>query len=89
MINDPFAPFTKAFETWQKMADDSYARTAAFYAQLDELDAKNVERTENAIKEIAKLTKETLAYQAQLGAEWRKLSLETMKASAKFTADKA
>lgn len=75
---NPFAPVTEAFETWQKMADDSFARTSAFYAQMDELEAKNIERTENAIQEVAKLTKETLAYGAQLGAAWRKISLETM-----------
>ena len=79
---NPFAPVTEAFETWQKLADDSYARTAAFFAQMDEVEAKNIQRTEHAIAEIAKLTKETLAYGAQLGAEWRKLSLETMQRTA-------
>jgi hypothetical protein len=85
MTTNPFAPFTKAFETWQKLADDSFARTAAFYKQMDEVEAKHVERTENAFAEMAKLTKETLAYNSQLAAEWRKLSLETMKSA--FGAD--
>jgi len=88
MKTDPFAPVAKAFETWQKLADDSFARATAFYTQIDELEAKNVERTERAIQEIAKLTKETLGYSAQLGAEWRKISLESMKnAAAAFGAE--
>jgi hypothetical protein len=87
---DPFAQFSKAFETWQKVADDSFARTQAFYAEMDKAEAKNIERAESAIHEVAKLTKETLAYQAQLGQEWRKLSLEAIqKASEAFAPEAA
>lgn len=82
---DPFAQFSKAFESWQKLADDSYARTQAFYAEMDKIEAKNIERAETAVgaaelalHEMAKLAKETIAYQAQLGQEWRKLSLESV-----------
>lgn len=77
---DPFAPFaqmTKVFEAWSKMADDSIARTTAFYAEMDKLEAKGIERAESAIHEMAKLTKDSLAYTAQVSAEWRKLSLES------------
>jgi hypothetical protein len=76
---DPFAQFGKFWETWQQMADESVARTAAFYAEVDKLDSKNIERAEGAFQEMAKLAKETMAYNAQLGAEWRKISLENMK----------
>ncbi len=90
MKTNPFAPVSEAFETWQKIADDSFARTAAFYSQMDEMEAKSIERTDHAIQEIAKLTKETLAYGAQLGAAWRKISLETMqRTAAAFGADAA
>lgn len=86
---DPFAQWTRAFETWQKIADDSLARTAAFYAEVDKVEAKNIERAESAIHEIAKLTKDTLAYQAQLGAEWRKLSLEAIQQASAMGAEAA
>jgi hypothetical protein len=76
---DPFANAGKVFEAWQQLADDSIARTAAFFSEFDKLEAKAAERAEGAIEEAAKLTKETLAYNAQLAAEWRKLSLETVK----------
>ncbi len=76
---DPFAQMGKFWEAWQHIADESVARTAAFYAEVDKLDAKNIERAEGAFQEVAKLAKETMVYNAQLGAEWRKLSLENIK----------
>jgi len=75
---DPFAQFSKALETWQDMAIESCARTAAFYSEVDKLEARNIERAETAIQEVAKLTKESLAYTALLGSEWRKLTLEAI-----------
>jgi hypothetical protein len=75
---DPFEQMTKAWETWQSMADESIARTTSFYEAMDKVEAKGVERAESAIHEMAKLTRETLAYNTQLAAEWRRLSLETL-----------
>ena len=76
---EPFAHMTKAFEQWQKMTEESFARAAAFYGEVDKLEAKGIERTTVAIDEVAVNFKETLAYGAQLGAEWRKLSMDAMK----------
>jgi hypothetical protein len=76
---DPFAHMTKAFEQWQKMTEESIARATAFYGEVDKLEAKGVERTTVAIDEVAVNFKETLAYGAQLGAEWRRLSMEAIK----------
>jgi hypothetical protein len=80
MMNfDPFAHMTKAFEQWQKITEESIARANAFYGEVDKLEAKGVERTTVAIDEVAVNFKETLAYGAQLGAEWRRLSMEAIK----------
>ena len=73
---EPFAQLGKVFETWQKMADESVARTSSFYAEMAKAEAKRVERVESAIDEIAKLQKESLAYGAQLSADFRKVSLD-------------
>lgn len=75
---EPFAQLGKVFETWQELTVDSLARTAAFYSEMEKLEAKSIERAESAIHEVAKLTKESLAYNAQLGNEWRKLSLDAL-----------
>jgi hypothetical protein len=83
---DPFAHMTKAFEQWQKMTEESIARATAFYGEVDKLEAKGVERTTVAIDEVAVNFKETLAYGTQLGAEWRRLSMEAIKnATTAFT----
>ena len=83
---DPFAHMTKAFEQWQKMTEESIARATAFYGEVDKLEAKGIERTTVAIDEVAVNVKETLAYSSQLGAEWRRLSMEAIKnATAAFT----
>jgi len=76
---DPFGQWNKAFEAWQKMADDSVQRAVAFYTELDKLESKGVERTAIAVDELAVLQKETLAYGAQMAAEWRRLTLEAIK----------
>jgi hypothetical protein len=73
---DPFSQWGKVFETWQKLTDDSIARTTALFSEVDKVEAKRVQRAESAIEEMAKIQKETIAYSAQLGAEFRKVSLE-------------
>ena len=83
---DPIGNFEKAWDVWRKMTDDSIARMTAFYGELDKVEAKNLERAEQAMHEAAKLTKDTLAYGAQLGAEWRKLSREALHKATENTA---
>jgi hypothetical protein len=75
MSFNPFAQMTKAFEQWQKMTEESIQRATAFYGEVDKLEAKGVERSTVAIDEVSVNFKETLAYGAQLTAEWRKLTL--------------
>ncbi len=84
---DPFAQMTKVFEVWQKMADDSVQRAVGFYAELDKLESKGIERAAVAVDEMAVLQKETLSYGAQLASEMRRLTIESMKqASSSFAA---
>jgi hypothetical protein len=83
---DPFAQWGQVFETWQKIAEDSIARTNAFYAEIEKAEAKRIAHVESTIDEMARFQKQTMAYGAQLGAEWRKMSLEAFqKAQATFT----
>jgi hypothetical protein len=85
MSFNPFAQMTKAFEQWQKLTEESIQRATSFYAEVEKLEAKGVERSTVAIDEVAVNFKETLAYGAQLTSEWRKLTLDAVKqASAAF-----
>lgn len=81
---DPFSQWGKVFETWQKLADDSMVRANAFFAEVEKAEAKRIERAESAIEEMARIQKETIAYTAQLGAEWRKVSLDAFQKAAAF-----
>ena len=66
---------------WKKAVDDAMARTTAFYGEFAKLDAKGTEQAGHAVDEMAKLTKESIAYASALGAEWRRASLEAVKKS--------
>jgi hypothetical protein len=86
---DPFNPWGQVFETWQKMAEESLARTNAFYAEFEKAEAKHMEQMVSAIDEMAKLQKQSIAYGAQLGAEWRKMSLDAFHKATTFTTSAA
>ena len=66
---------------WKKAIEETFTRTNAFYDELGKLDAKKNEQATEVVDEMAKLTKESLAYSAALGAEWRRLTLEAIKRS--------
>jgi hypothetical protein len=66
---------------WMKAIEDTFGKTQAFYEELGKLDASRNEQATGAIDEMAKLTKESIAYSAALGAEWRRLTLEAIKRS--------
>lgn len=86
MIREPFGMFGKTFEMWTSLASDSVEKSAAIYAELDKADARNIEQVDGLFHEVAKLTKDTLTYQAALGSVWRKLTLESMTRFASFGA---
>ena len=73
-----------ALAAWQKQVEEQMARTLAIYGRVAELETKGAAQATTAIDEWARLMKETLAYQAELGAEWRRLSLESMQNLAIF-----
>src|SRR5262249_5732065 len=64
-----------AQDAWKKMLDDHLARVEALEEQTARAEAQAAERTREAIDEVARMSKETLAYAGQLSAEWRKLCL--------------
>lgn len=66
---------------WMKAVQDTFGKTQAFYEEMAKVDASRNEQASGAIDEMAKLTKESIAYSAALGAEWRRLTLEAIKRS--------
>jgi hypothetical protein len=80
---DPFEQLSKVWETWQTLAQESLTRAASLGDVMGKVETKTVERVETAMSEAQKLTRETLAYNAQLAAEWRKLTLDAFARAAK------
>ena len=74
----------EASHAWKKMVDEQIARTELMYGEVARLQEQNLEQSRHAVDEMAKLTKDSLNYFAQLSAEWRKLTLDAAKKSADF-----
>lgn len=80
------AKSTMGQDAWKKMMDDSVSRFEKAQEEMARFEQIGMEQAKTAIDEMAKLQKESLAYMSQLGAEWRKATLEAMKtAGAMFT----
>jgi hypothetical protein len=77
MFPNAFTQPQQFSETWTRMAKEQLARLEGLAEQMAKLQGQHVERAQEAIDESARLMKESISYANQLGAEWRKLSLET------------
>jgi hypothetical protein len=65
-------PFAKAAET-------QLTQLNAFYEEVQKLQAASLEQTKTTLDETARLTKETMGYWANLGAESRRMTLDACK----------
>jgi hypothetical protein len=66
---------------WKKAVEEQTRRAELVTGEWGKIEGKSHEQVSAMVDEMAKLTKESLAYQAQLGAEWRKMWLEATKKS--------
>jgi hypothetical protein len=71
-----------AQNAWKKMVDEQIARTELMYGEVARLQEQGLEQTRHAVDEMAKLTKDSVNYFAQLSAEWRKLTIDAAKKTA-------
>ena len=76
----------QAVGMWRKAFEDHTTRVAALYEEMNRVEQRAVEQANGAVDEVAKMTRETLAYGSQLAAEWRKLSLEATRRTAELFA---
>ncbi len=79
MFWNPFVQSQQTSEVWTKAWKDSAARFDAFTKEAEKAEQHTFERTNEAIEESARLTKETFAYAQKLNAEWRRITLESLK----------
>ncbi len=76
---DPMAYWTQSQQSFQKIVGDAYSRAQSFAEQYAALEAQMIARAQGAVSNWAQLAQEAIAYGAQLSAEARKLSVETMR----------
>jgi hypothetical protein len=70
---------------WKAWMADNVARVDEFWQQISKMEADALTHARAAIDEYARMSKETIAYAAQLNAEWRKAALDATKRSAAAT----
>lgn len=64
---------------WKKLFDEQLQRFATVQEEMAKAEVRHAEQVRAAIDEQARMMKESLAYAAQLSAEWRRLSLEAVR----------
>jgi hypothetical protein len=84
MFFTPFSGFSSsnpAADFWTKAYKEQLAKAETMQKEAEKLEAQTWERTLEALDESSKLTKESFAYAQKLSAEWRRITLETLKKS--------
>jgi hypothetical protein len=76
----------EAQDAWKKMMGDHVARMEQVYAETARLQEQGLEQGRHAIDEMAKLSRDSIQYAADLSAEWRKLTIEATKKTAELWA---
>jgi hypothetical protein len=76
MFFDPIVQSQKALELWTKATQEQLARMAELARNVDATTEQVNTRTREAIDESARLMKASLEYATNLGAEWRRISLD-------------
>ena len=65
------------FEMWNKLIEDQLTKLQSSYEELGRYHKQSVEHANQAIDELARLMKESLAQSSLVTAEWQKMALET------------
>ena len=69
---------------WKKLVDDHVARVEAASAEAARWQEQALTQNRQAIDDLAKLGRDSLAYWGQLSSEWHKLTLEATRNAAGF-----
>jgi hypothetical protein len=74
---------------WKKMVDDQIGRTELAYAEMARIQEQVLTHNKQAIDDMAKLTKDSVDYFAELSSQWRKLTLEVTRKAVDLASYKA
>lgn len=82
MTDNGFPQVQQAMDAWKKAMDEQMARMTNLFEEVGKLSEKSLQQTMTSVDEMAKLVKESLVYANNLGAEWRKMTVEATKQAA-------
>ncbi len=85
MSNEKASQVQENETAWKKLVDDQVARTELAYAEVARIQEQVFAQNKLAIDEMAKLTKSSVDYLAELTNEWRKLTIEATKKATDFS----
>jgi hypothetical protein len=71
---------------FKKAMDDHAARVENAFTEMAKLEEKGLEQACAQLDEATRLTKVSLAYASELGAQWRKLMVDAARRSAEMVA---
>ncbi len=78
-MSDKTETKTASTNPFAKAVDTQLTQLNAFYEEVAKLQAASLEQTKTTLDETARLTKETMGYWANLGAESRRMTLDAYK----------
>jgi hypothetical protein len=69
---------------FKKVVDDQAARIEGAFAEFAKIEARNLEQATAQLDEMTRLTKASMTYASELGAEWRKAMLDAARKTAEM-----
>ena len=82
MSENIFTQMQQNMGLWTKAWDEHLARMNAISEEVAKLENKGVTQAATAVDEMAKMTRESLAYGSLIAAEWRRVTLDAAKRTA-------
>lgn len=86
--NDPFAFMSAGFDTWAQMAEkatrENIDRIQGLYDELADIENAAYDRAKKGAQDLGDMMNESMTYMAELGREWRKLTLDATRRSAQM-----
>lgn len=79
----------QAQNTLEKVIAEQTSRLENTVAELAKLQSKGIAQANQFIDDLARVTREQIAFAEQLGSEWRKLVIASAKSASEIFAPKA
>ena len=86
---DPVVPLIMGVDAWARIAEESMRRMQSYYDELAKLESTTYARAQKYMSDFNQFMADSATYAADLAAEWRTLSIDATKRTAKLFGAKA